>query len=47
MTKFEQLDQMLAKHRGILLTSQVTAEGISKSIFYDFIKEKGLELQNS
>ena len=43
MTRFEQMEQMLAKHGGMLLTSQVTAEGISKPLFYDFIKEKGLE----
>lgn len=29
MTRFEQLEHMLAKHGGMLLTSQVMAEGIS------------------
>lgn len=43
MTKFEQLDQMLAEYGGMLLTSQVTAEGISKPVFYDFIEEKRLQ----
>lgn len=42
MTRFEQLEQMLAEHDGLLQTVQVTAAGISKPIFYDFIKEKKL-----
>ena len=43
MTRFEQLEQMLAEYGGMLQTAQVTAAGISKPIFYDFIREKGLE----
>lgn len=43
MTRFEQLEQMLTEHGGMLQTTQVTAEGISKPIFYDFIREKKLE----
>lgn len=42
MTRFEQLEQILAEHDGLLQTVQVTAAGISKPIFYDFIKEKKL-----
>lgn len=43
MTRFEQLEQMLTEHGGMLQTAQVIAAGISKPIFYDFIREKGLE----
>lgn len=43
MTRFKQLEQMLVNHGGMLLTSQVIAEGISKPIFYDFVRKKGLE----
>ena len=40
MTRIEQLEQMLVNHGGMLLTSQVIAEGISKPIFYDFVRKK-------
>lgn len=40
MTRFKQLEQMLVNHGGMLLTSQVIAEGISKPIFYDFVRKK-------
>lgn len=43
MTRFEQLEELLAEHGGMLQTAQVIAAGISKPIFYDFIKEKNLE----
>ncbi len=43
MTRFEQLDQLLAEHKGMLQTSQVVEAGISKPIFYDFVKEKRLQ----
>ena len=33
VTRFEQLDEMLADHDGMLQTSMVTAAGISKSTF--------------
>lgn len=41
--RYEQLDKLIADHDGIVQTSQVVAEGISKSVFYDYIKEKKLE----
>lgn len=43
MTRFEQLEQMLTEHGGMLQTTQVTSEGISKPVFYNFIREKNLE----
>lgn len=43
MTGLERLEQMLEEHGGMLQTAQVTAAGISKPIFYDFIREKNLE----
>lgn len=43
MTRFEQLEQMLTEHGGTLQTTQVTSEGISKPVFYNFIREKNLE----
>jgi len=41
--QYEQLDKLIADHDGIVQTSQVVAEGISKPVFYDYIKEKKLE----
>lgn len=43
MTRFEQLDLLMQEHGGMLQTSQVTAAGIAKSIFYNFVKERDLE----
>jgi hypothetical protein len=41
--QYEQLDKLIADHNGIVQTSQVVAKGISKPVFYDYIKEKKLE----
>jgi len=41
--RYEQLDKLIADHDGIVQTSQVVSEGISKPVFYDYIKEKKLE----
>ncbi len=43
MKQYEQLDKLMADHDGIVQTSQVVAKGISKPVFYDYIKEKKLE----
>lgn len=43
MTQFEQLDEMLQQHGGTLQTSQVTQAGISKPVFYSYVKEAKLE----
>ena len=42
MTRFEQLEQMLEEHGGMLQTAQITAAGIPKPMFYDFIRDKEL-----
>lgn len=41
--RFEQLDELLAEHNGMLQTSQVMARGIVKPVFYEYIKEKNLQ----
>lgn len=43
MKRYELLDKLIADHDGIVQTSQVVAEGISKPFFYDYVKEKKLE----
>ena len=42
VTRFEQLDEMLADYDGMLQTSMVTAAGISKTIFYEYAKKNKL-----
>ena len=42
MGRFEQLDQMLTAQEGMLLTSQVVSAGISKPVFYDYVRSRGL-----
>ena len=41
--RFEQLDELLAEHNGMLQTSQVIARGIVKPVFYEYVKEKNLQ----
>lgn len=41
--RFEQLDELLSEHDGMLQTSQVIASGIVKPIFYEYVQEKKLE----
>lgn len=43
MVQFEQLDYMVEKYGGIIQTAQVTDAGISKTVFYNYVKEKNLE----
>ena len=43
MTQFEQLDELLEEHRGMFQTSDAVKRGISKSVFYNYVKEKELE----
>ncbi|AWW28119.1 MULTISPECIES: type IV toxin-antitoxin system AbiEi family antitoxin domain-containing protein [unclassified Acetobacterium] len=43
MKRYEQLDKLIVDHDGIVQTSQVVAEGISKPVFYDYVKAKKLE----
>lgn len=43
MTQIEQLDTLLEKHGGMLYTTQVIGMGISKPIFYNFIRTRKME----
>lgn len=43
MNQFEQLNQLIKEHGGTIQTFQVLEAGISKSVFYAYVKEKGLE----
>ena len=42
MTQFEKLDLLLNEYRGTIQTFQVINSGISKSVFYAYVKERGL-----
>ena len=44
MGQFEQLDQMLTAQEGMLRTSQVVSSGISKPVFYDYVRSRDLDL---
>lgn len=43
MNRFEQLDQLMKEHGGTIQTFQVLEAGISKPVFYAYVKENGLE----
>ncbi len=43
MNQFEQLNQLIKEHNGTIQTFQVLEAGISKPVFYAYVKEKGLE----
>ena len=43
MIQFELLDDMLSRQNGLLQTNQVVTAGISKSVFYQYIKSRKLE----
>ena len=43
MTQFEKLDLLLCECGGTIQTFQVLNNGISKSVFYAYVKERGLE----
>ena len=40
MTQFEQLDLLLNEYGGIIQTFQVIDNGISKPVFYSYVKER-------
>ncbi|MCQ4711734.1 abortive phage infection protein, partial [[Clostridium] innocuum] len=40
MGQFEQLDQMLTEQEGMLRTSQIVSSGISKPVFYDYVRSR-------
>ena len=43
MTQFEKLDLLWRECGGTIQTFQVINNGISKSMFYSYVKERGLE----
>lgn len=43
MNQFEQLDQLLEKQDGLLRTEQAVSAGISKPVFYNFVRSRDLE----
>lgn len=43
MMQFEQIREMLLNQNGIIRTSQVEKKGISKSVFYKYVRENGIE----
>lgn len=43
MNQYERIKKLIEKHGGMIQTFQVVEAGISKPVFYDYIKEKGLE----
>lgn len=42
MTQFEQLDNLMEANEGLLLTKEVVSAGISKPVFYDYVKSRDL-----
>lgn len=43
MSQFEQLDHLLKTQDGLLRTEQVVSAGISKPVFYNYVRSRGLE----
>lgn len=43
MTQYEQMDLLLEQNKGMIRTAQVLEVGITKTIFYRYAKERGLE----
>ncbi len=43
MTQFEKLDSLMNEYGGTIQTFQVLNNGISKTVFYGYVKERGLE----
>ena len=43
MSQYEQLDKMVQQHRGVLRTSEVLSEGISKTVLAKYVELRGLE----
>lgn len=43
MNQFELLNQLIKEHGGTIQTFQVLEAGVSKPVFYAYVKEKGLE----
>ena len=43
MTAYERLDLLFEQNNGILKTTQVLGNGITKSMFYAYAKQRGVE----
>lgn len=43
MNKFEQLDHLLKSKDGMLRTEQAVSAGISKPVFYNYVRARNLE----
>lgn len=43
MTQYEQMDLLLEQNRGIIRTAQILNLGITKTVFYRYVKERALE----
>ena len=43
MTQTELIDKLIADNDGMIRTSQVTEAGITKPVFYQYVKENNLE----
>lgn len=43
MDQFDRLDKLISEYRGMIQTLQVMKAGISKPVFYTYVKERGLE----
>ena len=43
MSQFEQLDHLLKTQEGMLRTDQVVSAGISKPVFYNYVRSRDLE----
>jgi len=43
MTQMEQINKLIINNGGMIQTSQITGVGISKTVFYQYVKENDLE----
>ena len=43
MRQYEQLDRMLAAQDGMLQTAQAVSAGITKPVFYHYVRDRELE----
>ena len=43
MTQREKIEELILSNKGIIHTSKIVEEGISKTYFYEYVKENKLE----
>ena len=41
MTQKEKIEELILRNKGIIHTSKIVEEGISKTYFYEYVKENG------